>query len=257
MPVERYLVFSALARLGLPARRHPPAPLDGPGARAGGGAEAPGAAAGGGEGQQQLQQRGRGGSTPPWRRAAAGAAAAPDAEAPAAAAAAVAGTRPWWPPSPGWLRCSGGGGSGPGGGAAGAAEVRALPDLGAALRARHPRLRPLRQLGAAGGAAGAEAAAGGSACIVYDVFRPGTPRRAPGPPAFRVAMQRHRADWPDHAAAAAGGGGPPPLRELLALCAASAPAPLRFAVLEGAEPCFFDLRRGALLDLLSQQRPDA
>jgi hypothetical protein len=139
--------------------------------------------------------------------------------------------------------------------------------VGDALRQRLPRLQPLRRIGGNALHAGGAATAGGgpgqqpsssqgagtnasgysAPCIVFDVFSCATKaafsRRAPGLPAFRVAMAQPHA-------APEGGDGLPPLPAVLALVAASAPVPVQYAVVEGAEPTFFTLECGSLLNLI-------
>ncbi|KAI8467593.1 MAG: hypothetical protein J3K34DRAFT_523581 [Monoraphidium minutum] len=177
--------------------------------------------------------------------------------------------RAWWPRAPGWLL---------GGGAAvaeGAAPPHAVAsDLGAALWRAFPRLRPLPRISSGAGAA---AAAGdtvwrpaGEGCVAFDVFAPNAAfsRRRPGAPLCAVAMHTAPAAARGggagtggasggSAGAGCGGaedgcgcGGFPPLASLLALWGATAQAPLRFAVLEASEPCFYELQSADLIDVI-------
>lgn len=155
--------------------------------------------------------------------------------------------RAWWQCTPDWL------------GADAPPPVRAVsPDLGAELRHRYPRLRPLPSIadciglgdGAGDGEGGHVAAAAPGAAITFQAFSRSSgafSRRAPGAPAFCVAMRCGAGDAVD-------GDAFPALDTLLRLTAAAGPVPLRFAVLHGTEPCFFDIKRGNLLNLLCAGR---
>jgi hypothetical protein len=162
---------------------------------------------------------------------------APAAEQAAGQQGAGSLNRPWWPQLPGWVRPE----------AAAAQSHPAAPDPGLLLTRARPRLRPLPGIGERCYAPAA-AAADGDACIAFDVFADSKlkrefSRRAPGLPAFRIVTARQ-------GGRGYGAEGFPSLQCLLPFAAASSPVPLRFAVLEGAEPCFFDVQSGAVLNLL-------
>ena len=225
VPLQRYFVFCALARLGLVVKRHPAVWwLGGSGGGGGSSGEAAAVIAGGAQQQQQQQQQQE----------------------------EQAQQHAWWPPRPPWLpeSCDA---------ASGAPRTPVASDLGAALRAKHPRLRPLPRVarGAAAAAAAGAGAAGGNESsdngysgmcgIAYDVFvpKPGIARRPPSAPAFRVAMQQRPGSGVGDAAF-------PSLAALLAMAeAGGVGVPVRLAVVEGGEPCFFEAAPGRLMDLLS------
>jgi len=171
--------------------------------------------------------------------------------------------RSWWPELPGWV---------PPPAATAVAAVQQQQqqqpaaelclDLGSALRQQHPRLCPLPRIcgsttqlqAATRVAAEGMGASRGGVCIVFDVFtapKAAFSRKSPGLPAFRVAMSSSSNSSSSGESEAESGRSFPSPECLLALAADSAPVPLRFAVLEGAEPCFFDVQRGAVLDMLA------
>lgn len=104
----------------------------------------------------------------------------------------------------------------------------------------------------------------GSACIAFDVYPPNAAfsRREPGEPLFALALprpppgslDRPEDDGSDWGAFDDGSGGLPCLDELLSLQREAGGLPLRFAVVDGTEPCFFGVSSVDLLNMVPTGR---